>query len=346
METPYGSVLPSSLFSDADMRGFSSFNSRYQDFGLKVGVVTNVIETDDDRNTTGLFPEYDVAVVQQDQDVGYSLVVYRNCIRTDALGGVSEYFDVKLRMPDKIEDTGAADPKNQNGSVVIIQCLMGSSAQAIITGGVQHPKRQLTLDKETGHALIGEFNGLKVNIDKDGAFSVVFVGATDNDGKPLKADVGGSFFKITANGSIEIGDNNGEVITLDKEKQTLTITSKKEMTITAGADMMVGTEGQLSVSAKKDMIAAIEGAVSVKGKQLTLEIGGSATILSKGMDISAGQLLKAQATQIILDGMVSVGGSGGLPALIFTSKFIGIGNLGGPVISSSIGPYSSRVRIT
>ena len=46
MKTPYGSVLPSSLFSDSDMRGFSAFNSRYQNFGLKIGVFNpNSVDT-------------------------------------------------------------------------------------------------------------------------------------------------------------------------------------------------------------------------------------------------------------------------------------------------------------
>lgn len=346
MITPYGSVLPSSLFSADEARGISSYNKRYRNFGIKIGVVINIIETKDPRNTSSLFPEYDVAVIEQDEDVGYSLVVYRNCIRTDSFGGPAEYVDVKLRKPTEVGENGPQDFKEQNGSLVILNCLDGASSQAIITGSVQHPRRTNILSEDKGHAMIAEFNGIQLGIDKEGAMSLVFLGATDNDGKPLKADVGGSFFKITANGSVEIGDDDGERIFLDKEKNQLTITSKKEMFVDIGKDLSVKVAENADIQIAKNLIMAAQGSVSLDGNAFTAKISGQTAIESKGMTIKAGPQLKAEATQIILDGMVSVGGPGGTPALLMTTIFIGVGNLGSPVISQPAGPFSSKVRIS
>lgn len=346
METPYGSVLPSSLFSDSEMRGLSAYNRRYQNFGIKIGVVINIIETDDERNTAGLFPEYDVVVIEQDQDIGYSLVTYRNCLRSDSFGGIAEYAEGKLRSADKIGDTGVQKLEDQNGSLVLLNCLNGSSTQAVIVGGVQHPKRKRFLSAEKGHAFIAEFNGLQMEIDKEGAFSVVFLGATDNEGKPLKTDIGGSFFKITSNGSVEIGDDKGEIITLDKEKNKLSIASKKEMSIQSGGAMSVSTEDAMNISVKKDLLASIEGAATFNTREWTLKASGQSRMDSQGLEINAGAQLKAQASQIILDGMVSLGGASGTPALTMSTLFVGTGNLGFPVISRAIGPFSSKVRIS
>lgn len=346
MITPYGSVLPSSLFSDNEMRGISSYNKRYKNYGLKIGVVVKVIDIGDPRNSAGLFPEYDVAVVEQDADVGYSLVFYRNCIRADAFGGVAEFLDAKLRAPTEVGELGPQDYKEQNGSMVMLNCLDGSATSAVITGGIQHPRRKNILSDEKGHSLIGEFNGIQIGIDKEGAFSLVFLGATDNDGEPLKTDVGGSFFKITANGSVEIGDDKGERIFLDKEKNQLIVESKKDATMSIGANLSVSVKESMSLDVTKDLIASIQGSVSLDGKTLGVTIGGQTTIDSKGMTINAGPQIKAQATQIILDGMVSLGGPGGTPALLMSTMFMGTGNLGGPVISSPIGPFSGKVRIS
>lgn len=346
MITSYGSVLPSSLFSDNEMRGISSYNKRYQNYGLKIGVVVKVIDIKDPRNSAGLFPEYDVAVVEQDTDIGYSLVFYRNCIRTDFFGGVAEFLDAKLRAPTEVGELGVQDFKEQNGSMVLLQCLNGSSTSAVITGGVQHPRRKNVLNDEKGHGLIGEFNGIQIGIDKDGAFSLVFLGATDNNGEPLKADVGGSFFKITANGSIDIGDDKGERVFLDKEKNQLVITSKKDTNIDVGANLSINVTENANISVTKDLLASIQGSVNLDGKTLGVAIAGQTTVDSKGMTINAGPQLKAQAAQIVLDGMVSVGGPGGTPAVLMSTKFMGTGNKGFPVICSAIGPFSGKVRIS
>jgi hypothetical protein len=48
--------------------------------------------------------------------------------------------------------------------------------------------------------------------------------------------------------------------------------------------------------------------------------------------------VQIQATKIDI-------GSGGTPAIIGTTQFIGIGNAGAPVVSSAMGPFSSVVTI-
>lgn len=345
MKTPYGSVLPSSLFSESEIGGISAFNKRYKNHGLKMGVVTKVIPPEDVLSVSGFCMEYNVLVVEQEQDTGYDITTYKNCIKLDNFGGVADYFDSTLREPTKVGPDGVQDLEKQNGSIVVIQCLDGSSSQAIIKGGVQHPKRKPVLNKETGHSMIGRFNGVSLEIDKEGAFSISFAGATDNDGKPIDEKVGGSSLKITKNGSVEITDGAGETISFDKEKNKVLIQSKKDVSIDSGELMALTAGKDFSVATKAKMVLEASGEATIKSAGLKCQIGGEFKIDSKGMDIKAGSQLKAQAAQITLDGMVNLGGPGGTPAVLMSTMGQGIGNLGGPVIVSFIGPFSSKVKL-
>lgn len=346
MKTWYGSVLPEGLFGQDDLRALSGFNRTYSNYALKAGVVVNIIESDDKKNSSGLFTEYDVAVVEQNQDVGFSLLIYRNCIRTDNLGSKADYKETKLRNSKKRGKRGPQEAQEQDGAIVLIQCLDANQEKALIVGGLGHLKRTKKLTKADGHAMISEFNGLFVGIDKEGAYSIIFNGATDTEGVPLKKDVGGSFFKILSDGSVEISDNKGQNVKFDKTGQSVSLNSTKDLNIKIGKVLNFSSGDSATLAVGKDLAIAAQGAVNLKGKSMTADIGGQMELKSKGLKIMAGPQANIKASQITLEGITNVGGPGGTPAVLLTTMFQGVGNMGGPVISMAIGPFSSKVKIS
>jgi len=52
-----------------------------------------------------------------------------------------------------------------------------------------------------------------------------------------------------------------------------------------------------------------------------------------------------KGTSVTIDGTMINLGKGGTPAVTMTTQFLGTGNLGIPVISVAVGPFSSSVFI-
>lgn len=346
MKTSYGAVLPSSLFSDSEMRKVGSFNKLYSNFGLRAGVVTEVIAPEDKQNFSKLFTEYTVAVIEQTQDIGFSLEIYKNCLSVDKFGGIADFSEFKYRKASKSDSKNNELLSGNDGSIVLLQCLDGYSDKAIIVGGLGHAKRKKKIKKSDGHALLMEFNGLGVNIDKEGALSITFSGATDNNGDPLKKEVGGSFVKIAADGTLEFNDGKGELIKLDKTGNSVQISSSKDMVFTTGGDFSHLIDGMANINAGGDLTLAIGGSTNYETGSLSAQIKGKMSIQSKGIEINAGPQFNVVASQMAFIGQMALGSQGGTPAITQITKFIGIGNLGGLVVSTAVGPFSAKVRIT
>ena len=346
MKTSYGSVLPSSLFGGSELRKIGSFNKLYSNFGLKVGVVTEIIDVDDKKNFSKLFTEYNVAVIEQTQDVGYAIEIYKNCLSVDKFGGQADFFEAKYRKPSKNDAKNDQLLSGNDGSIVLVQCIDGYADKALIVGGLGHAKRKKKLKKSDGHALLMEFNGLGLSVDKTGAMSVVFSGATDNTGKPLKKEVGGSFIKFLSDGTVEISDAKGESIRLDKTANEVSIKSSKNMIIEVGGDKSEKIGGNMNVEISGELVLKASGSTNYETGSLTAQVQGEVKIQAKGFDINAGPKFEVTASQMAFIGQVALGSQGGSPAITGITKFIGVGNLGAPVVSTAIGPFSSKVRIT
>ena len=79
-----------------------------------------------------------------------------------------------------------------------------------------------------------------------------------------------------------------------------------------------------------------------------LEVKSESDINLKGsqIQIEAESMAMIKASSITLDGLVALGGAGGQPVLILSTMFIGIGNLGIPVISNAISGFATKVTAT
>ena len=359
------SVLPSSLLSVAEDSYYDSFTNVYANASLRIGVIKQIYDIEDVKNESKSNIEYDVLVFQQDSNKGVIPTVYRGCVTMDVIGGIADFHEYVKSTPTdgKTKSVNADD-----GSYVLLLCIDGTSSRGVIVGALPHHDRKSTLPnlKGTKH-LEGEYNGLRYKINKDGEFTLTFKGKTDKKGKPLDAAKGGSQIRIEKDGSVEINDrdldgelkagNNKEAkdeskagadyerIRIDKTKKSIGLNTRGDFTETIGANSS----------------STIKGNTTHKTTNLVLEASGTASLKSGGaFNVEAGGAfgLKAPSGKFTFDDSLTVNasaanilaqsinlGQGGTPAVLLSTQTLGIGNLGAPVISTMIGPFSSTVFI-
>jgi len=349
MNLPGGSVLNSALLSQEDAEMVSAHNATYKNFGLKAGIVTKVYESDDESNLSKLGPEYDVLVIEQDADRSISAIQYKNCIMADTFGSIADFFEYKLRAQTKEEGDSGRNPEKQNGAIVLMLCLDGASEKGIILKALKHPSRKETLDKDKDIHMQGEFNGLNVTVDKDGAFKLTFKGPRDNDGEYSKKDKeAGTFLEIDKAGNVALDMNNDKEtsVKVSKEDEKITTTSEKETEINAGKDITAKSKESINLEAGKDFAFAAGGKANFKAdSKFDIESGGDLSMKAASLKATIDGQIQFQGSQITLQGMTFLGSAGGTPALIGTTQFLGTGNVGAPVISLAIGPFSSQVFV-
>ena len=341
----YKPILPSTLLGIQGEEESGSFSHSFANYGLKCGVVTKVHEIEDKTNLCKVVPEYDVVVVEQDQNRGVTSTAYKNCMVKDLLGGVADFFEMKLRTPTKDDFKSKLNAREQNGSVVLILCLDGLSDKAIIIASLCHPARKTTLTKENGQHAEGEINGLNVQINKDGELTVTFKSASDNDGKYKDDKAGGTFFKIEKDGSFELSDNKEDKIRIDKTKQTIDVLATKDINITTKENIKLTATKNAELSLK-DLLLNASGKATISIKEdVSFECSANVKAKATMFDIQADSMIKFKTKTIQIDGQQIMLGQGGSPALTMSTMYLGTGNLGMPVISSASGPFSSKVFI-
>jgi hypothetical protein len=283
----------------------------------------------------------------------------------DAIGGIADFHEYVKSTPTdgKTKSVNADD-----GSYVLLLCIDGTSSRGVIVGALPHHDRKSTLPnlKGTKH-LEGEYNGLRYKINKDGEFTLTFKGKTDKKGKPVDAAKGGSQFRIEKDGSVEINDRD-----LDGELKAGNNKEAKDTSV-AGADyeriridktkksIGLNTRGDFTETIGANSSSTIKGNTTHKTTNLVMEAGGTASLKSTGaFNVEAGGAfgLKGPSGTMTFDDSLTVNasaanilaqsimlGSGGTPAVLLSTQTLGIGNLGAPVISTMIGPFSSTVFI-
>jgi hypothetical protein len=343
---PGGGILNSSLMSVSDSEKMSAFNTTYKNFGLKAGVVVEVYETDDERNISGLVPEYDVLVIEQSEDRETSVIRYKNCISADSFGSVADFFEFRYRKNEKKDSKDKGNPIKQNGALVMMLCLDGSAEKGVILGGMRHPSRKEHLTKDKGLHMHGEYNGLNFEVNKQGAFKVTFKGPKDNDGKYINEEAGGTFLKIDEKGSVEIEADVEDFFKINKPNGDITVGASRDIGMKSARNMSLNSGGDFNLSVDGSGSFGIEGKADVTiGSTFDLDISAAMSISVGSLDINSDGPTSIKAPVITLDGTTNVGGAGGLPALTFSARFIGTGNKGAPVISSIMSGFSSKVFI-
>lgn len=341
----YESILPSSLLSPEESEELDAFNHDFKNFPIRAGVILNTYEKDSPDNDVKLTVEYDVITVEHDADGATTYVIYKKCIATDSLGSIADFFEFRRRNPANQEFKKNLEPLKTNGSFVLLFCLNGDSERGIILGALPHPKRLTTLTKEAGHHMEGEFNGVNIQINKDGEFALTFKSPSDNDGKYLDEKAGGSYVKIEKDGTLELFDGTSGKIRIDKTNETITVEAAKDVSITTQENVKITATKNAELKMKDLLIEASGKAIVNVAQNLAIDCRANFKVKGKLIDIQAESLMKLKSNNINIEGQRIQLGIGAMPAIVMSTMYVGVGNLGSPVISTAMGPFSSSVMI-
>jgi len=352
MRLPNGTVLPNGLLGVDKISNKAGFEKTYKSFALRAGIVVRSYDVKHRKNVSKLVPEYDVVVIEQDANRAITPITYRNCIAASSFGSIADYFEARLRTQKKVSNkkSKGKDFSGQDGAIVLLLCLDGSSEKGIIIGSLPHPDRPSKL-KGDEKILAGEFNGISISIADDGSANLTFKGATDNEGNPIDKEQGNTTIDIEKDGTIQF-KHKGVTQRIEKAGNFLLknigstlFESKKETTIK--------TEDALNVSSKKDtsmkmdkFVLQAQGSASLKAQEFDFSGESKLDLKAQMISLKGGSQIKAQASQITLEGQVFLGGAGGQPLLLPNTQFIGTGNMGAPVLSTAIGPFATKVFAT
>jgi hypothetical protein len=346
-----GTILPSGLLSHNPMAHLDSFRKTFQNTALKVGVITASYAITDPNNIHKLFIEYDVLAFEQKENTGTSVSTYKNCPAASSLGGLADYFEMSLRKIEKLTTKGPVPQSSgNNGSIVLLLCLNGLSDTAVIIGALGHPDRPTNLKTDEPH-LEGEYNGVNIVVNPDGSTSLTFKGATDNDGNPTDTTQGDTELSIETDGSYQVMhktitqrlDKNGkfDLTTTDD----ISNTTQTNFNVTTTKDVNVNATGDMNIASNKFVVNA-QGSAQLQCQKLAVQSESDLDFSGSNFTVEAEAMASIKAPTVTLDGICFLGGSGGQPLLTITTMMIGVGNLGGIVVSQAISGFTLKTFAT
>ena len=340
-----GAVLPHGLLTHSKNDLMGGFNKSYRAYPLRLGIVLKSYLVTDENNVSGLTTEYDVSVFEQNEDKSATTIIYKNCMSSEGLGSIADYFEKSLRPLKNKDDQGPGIAlKGQDGAIVLLLCLDAMSDKAIIISSVTHPDRKTNIQNE-GPTLAGEFNGVNIKVNVDGSTSITFKGATDNSGKPLDSSQGNTELSIEKDGSYQVQhktitqrlDKNGKAsLTADDD---ISNTTKTNFNVTTTKDIVMNASGDMTATMTKLNLTA-SGSAQLMCQKLTVQAQSDIVLMGSNFTVQAEAMAQITAPQITTNGLTFLGGPGGQPVLLLSAMFIGIGNLGLPVISQAISGFS------
>ncbi len=223
-ETYSGDIVPSyvRLF---ESNGTSGYTRGLNEVTFRFGQVIAQYAPDTDGNFNKRFWEYDVSVQHVSEGGAQTQIVYPRCQMASLFGGVADHIEWTPRL--SLNAGGSTQGKPGLNSIVALLCLNSNVRQALIVGGLKHPG--LPQEKSNlGHHLVFEFNGIKIDVNKDGEFNFLRRGPTDANGDPISEDdknanASAAFLKggslVLANGTktqfLSIGSGGADVKRVD-----------------------------------------------------------------------------------------------------------------------------------
>jgi hypothetical protein len=342
-------VMPSSLV-DFDMTSaVAGFNKTYKNTALRVGYISNSYPVSSKENLNKIATEYEVVVFEQNEDKGIVPIVYRRCVSAEGIGSIADYLEHTFRPVKKQKNSNERKFEDHNGSIVLLLCLNGNSNDPIIIGGLKHPDRKSKISTNEPQ-LFGSFNGVDIQILPDGSCRLSFNGATDNDGKPIDSSQGVTTLDIEKDGSFQ-AKNKGVTQRLQKDgvfsvtaEKSGSIDAKENVSLKAGTDINTESSGNTSQKMAEWVVKA-SGSATIECASFKLQSQGDAMVKASQVNVEASSLVKLKGSQVILDGLTFCGGPGGTPAPTLSTKGIGVGNLGAPVMVTMVGPFATRTFI-
>jgi len=273
-----------------------------------MGIVVKAYSINDPNNYSKLCTEYDVTVLEQNENISITNITYRNCISSQSFGSIADFFEANLRYQTVANGNGAINTAGQNGPIVLIQCLDAYTNKAIIVGSLIHPDRKTTITS-TEPQLQGEYNGVNVAVSTTGAATLTFNGATDTNGKAINSsqnatvaqiqddgsvvivDAAGTMLSTNSSGSLQAITSNGNLVFLNNETNEISVTQKDGNTIGINS-----TGITVSDSTGKQIVTVNGSTIQLTSGGTVVEQSSAHTINSSSVNINgaAGVKIKDQ----------------------------------------------------
>jgi hypothetical protein len=243
---PDGCVIPHFLGLEA--MGRSKSYDDQTNLSLRWGEVQSIVYPSAASNT-GMqkkYIEYVVMVAQQDGD-GSNVNTFYNCVSlNNVFGSVADILKYTLRT------TAEGDPPQLGeygeGAKVLLLCINGDTAQAVILGGTRDATNDDNVDQQSdGHNLEFEFNGLNVAINNAGELAVTFNGATNADGSladSADTNAQGSVLRMTQDGSISFTSADAlQSVLIDQTNNVVTVAANSQLNLKCAGQVNIQSSG-------------------------------------------------------------------------------------------------------
>ncbi|CAK0749535.1 hypothetical protein CCP1ISM_330002 [Azospirillaceae bacterium] len=229
--------------------------------------IREIYYVDDIKNKSKYQVEYNIRVEFGDRH-GQE---YENVTAVNLYGGMMNISEMVYSPKEQTTkgDRNADDSYmfDHDGSQVVIAFMDGYPNKPFIIGGWNHTNNNVfATKKEDGVRKIEEFNGIRLNINKDGEFILTYYGGKRNSKtkKTALPDTAPTTFKIDKDGSWSVDDKENQLIKISRKD--------KKITISQNASVKPAEEyGKTDISTPGDLVNSI--VLDKTAKSITLTAG-------------------------------------------------------------------------
>jgi len=134
-----------------------------------------------------------------------------------------------LKTSDKLESSTLFE--KHDATLVFVAFLDRNTKRAFILGGVPNPNQSCYPEEKDGIHHIQEFNGLRILMNKDGEYEIVYHGGIrDTRTKETEnKDTSPTIFKIDKTGAWFVEDKENQKIKIDRVKKKITIEQRENI---------------------------------------------------------------------------------------------------------------------
>lgn len=229
-ETDDGAVIESALPVTNKADEYIRFNNKT----LYRAQVEEVLYVDDERNKSKQCVEYNLTLTSYKANDGYRRIY--NARSINSLGGLNDFSEIiyqpKTQELTRGKEGGKAYPENTNGDFVMVMFLEGNEQSCVILGSWYHPRTNIPesktkrAKKEDGHRVKFEYNGVVVEINKDGELIMQSLGGPrDINGNLTNSGNGGILIKLGKDGKITLDTQSQPKVTIDKNSNEVVVES-------------------------------------------------------------------------------------------------------------------------
>ncbi len=260
-------IIPSFLMGPGDT--FAGDSSYANNILLRLGEVQEVIPPTSPKSRSRKVNEYRVFVQVVENGTAIT-TMYENCVLSNLFGGFADQLRYSLRAEKNADTKDSQRQPGQpgKGAKVLLLCLNGETHSPMIIGGLRDSEMDAKDDEKKGHNLFFSFNGVEIEIDKDGALALTVKGATTADNKPAEGvatDALPSKVSVGKDGKITASTKDGKNQVVIEQTGKITVTAESEIEINCKTAKVNASSKATVVSKMIELGASGIGGVPAQG---------------------------------------------------------------------------------